>query len=89
MKTSHVRHRTNRGERSKIFPEICRQEVAKSLGVTRSHVSKILSGNVSPSVEVLERMARLLGMTMEALTHRIRSVNHLNFEVSGENSDDN
>lgn len=89
MKVAEFRHKRKSGERSPVFPDICRAALAQRLGVTRGHVSKILSGNVSPSVEVLERMARLLGMTMEALTHRIRSVNHLNFEVSGESVDDN
>jgi len=72
VKTIHVRHKTSRGPRSKVFPNVSRSEVAKHLKITRSHVSKILSGTVTPSVDVLERMANLFQMSMEELNRQIQ-----------------
>ena len=75
MKTSHVRHSSARGARSQILPEINRSEVARQLNLTRSHISKIFAGKVSPSVEVLSSLAKLLGVSMEELSRRVKMRN--------------
>jgi transcriptional regulator with XRE-family HTH domain len=77
MKTSHVSYPSGKGSRSKVFPEINRAEVARQLDITRSHVSKILSGHVEPSSDILLRLAAVLGIRAEELMNRIHQVNAL------------
>ena len=74
MKTSHVTYRTGRGPRSSEFKEVNRSEVARKLGVSRSHISRILSGNVDPSVEVLDKLSRLLRISMGQLNVELKRV---------------
>jgi transcriptional regulator with XRE-family HTH domain len=75
MKTNHLTHKSPSGARSKTFPEINRSEVARRMGCTRSHISKILSGKGRPSVQVLEQMAELMKVPMERLNEAIRVAN--------------
>lgn len=43
------------------------QDLAKALGVTDSHISLLLSGKRMPSVEVLQKLASLTGLSMDTL----------------------
>jgi len=40
-------------------------EVAKGLGMSKSLVSRVLSGKRSPSLDTAERMAKVLGLSMD------------------------
>lgn len=51
--------------------------MARQLDITRSHVSKILSGHVEPSSDILLRLAAVLGIRAEELMNRIHQVNAL------------
>ena len=44
-----------------------RTHVAREVGVTREHVSQILSGKKEPSFPVAAKLARELGITMDEL----------------------
>lgn len=40
-------------------------DIASAVGVCKSLVSRVLSGNRCPSLEVAERMARVLGLSLD------------------------
>jgi transcriptional regulator with XRE-family HTH domain len=47
--------------------ELTQQELAQAAGVTHQHVSRIESGHVSPSAELVVHLARTLGSTCDYL----------------------
>jgi transcriptional regulator with XRE-family HTH domain len=50
------------GNRSKFAPELNRSEVARRVGVTRSHMSLIMSGKIKPTTDTLVKLGKVLGM---------------------------
>ena len=46
---------------------LCRSEVARKTGLSLSHVSRILSGQRTPSLGALVRIADYLGVTTDEL----------------------
>ena len=51
-----------------------RTELARELGVTRSHVSQVLSGKSVPSLSVAARIARNLGVSLDGLNEYLEQV---------------
>jgi plasmid maintenance system antidote protein VapI len=49
-------------------------EVAKGLGMSKSLVSRVLSGQRSPSLDTAEKMARVLGLTLDEFVEMRRRV---------------
>ena len=49
------------GRRSEIFPDLNITLTAEKLGVTKSHLSKVLEGVNRPSVELAVKVALMLG----------------------------
>lgn len=74
IRTGHLKHTSLRGARSRVLPDVNRSELARRLGIGRSYVSKVLSGSVSPGVEMLEGLAREFGVSMEEMNHRLKTV---------------
>ena len=54
-----------RGRRHALAPEINITETAAKIGITKSHLSKILSGLNRPSLPVAINMSHVLGCTVE------------------------
>lgn len=50
-----------RGRRSKEFPDLNITATAKALGVSKSHLAKVLAGFHRPSVSLAVRLADVLG----------------------------
>lgn len=44
-------------------------QFAKLLGVTRSHVSKVIAGDRAPSVQLLRKMHEVTGIPVKALLY--------------------
>jgi len=51
-----------RGRRSRLFPDVNISATAAKLGVTKSHLAKVLSGENRPSVELAQKIAEALGV---------------------------
>lgn len=49
------------------FPDANRTSLAEACGVSMGHVCKVLNGDNDPSLQVAGRMAKALGLGMEAL----------------------
>jgi DNA-binding XRE family transcriptional regulator len=57
-----VQHRDGaRGRRSALFPDLNITATAKELGITKSHLAKILSGRNKPSLDLAQKIADALG----------------------------
>jgi len=74
IKLSKIQYMNPSGARSAVWSDVNRSEMAKKIGKSKSYVSKILSGKSHPSVDVLEQMSGLLGMTMEELNRRLKMI---------------
>jgi len=74
MNMRNCRHTDPRGERSDIRPEINRSELARQIGVGRSHMSRILRGQIKPTVKTLRKLAVVLGTNLDGAD---RFLNHL------------
>lgn len=48
---------------------LMQKEVANAVGVHPSNYSKIEKGEREPSIEVLDKLARLFGLTLDQLVH--------------------
>lgn len=51
-----------RGRRSRSFPDLNISATASRIGVSKSHLSKILAGGTRPSVDVAVRLAAAMGV---------------------------
>ena len=63
-----------RGRRSKLFPDLNITATADKLGITKSHLAKVLSGKNKPSFELAVKLADALGkdlLFVAALGHNI------------------
>lgn len=49
-----------------------RTRLAEEVGVTRQHVSKVMRGRVSPSFELMGRLARACGVSFNQLAEYIQ-----------------
>lgn len=58
---SVIRAADTRGRKSERFPTVNLTTVAKQVGCTRSHLSKILLGQNRPSIDLAEKIAIVLG----------------------------
>lgn len=52
-------HLHNRGRRHALWPDLHCGEIAKRVGITRSHLSNILSGKSRPSLKVAIALAEV------------------------------
>ena len=49
-----------RGRRSRLFPDLNITETAKKLGITKSHLAKVLAGQNKPSLDLAKKIADAL-----------------------------
>lgn len=54
-----------RGRRNPSFPDINITATAANLGITKSHLAKVLSGENKPSIDLAIALARVLGVPIE------------------------
>jgi len=59
---------TNKIRKWLTTQDMTERELAQELGVTKSHISKILCGVHGVSVDVLFNLSKLTNMSMEELT---------------------
>lgn len=86
MKTNHVRHDDPRGARSPVLPDINRSEVARQVGMSRAHMSKVLAGKARPSADTLIALAKLFGMDVEVLNRKLKEIADSSSSGSSKNS---
>jgi hypothetical protein len=56
---------TTRGRRSKDFPDLNITATALQLGVSKSHLAKVLAGFHRPSITLAVRLSEVLGRSLE------------------------
>jgi transcriptional regulator with XRE-family HTH domain len=63
------------GVKPKFMPEINRSKLAKDIGITRAHMSRIFSGKVYPGMKILSKLAKALGCSLDAMVKVLDKVN--------------
>jgi len=51
----------------RVFHDLKQVELAEKLGVSKSHISEIESGNKTPSLELIERYSKMFGLPMSSI----------------------
>lgn len=54
-----------RGRRSVLFPDLNITATANRLGITKSHLAKVLKGQNRPSIELAQKIAEALGKDLQ------------------------
>lgn len=54
-----------RGRRSNLFPDLNITATAERLGITKSHLAKVLKGQNRPSIELAQKIADALGKDLQ------------------------
>ena len=49
--------------------DLLQKQVATDIGLKPAHYNKIENGQVEPSIEVLDKIAQLFGMTIDQIVH--------------------
>lgn len=75
MNTAKFKHTDPRGERAKVAPDINRSELARSIGVGRAHLSRIMSGKIRPNVDTLRKLACALGTNLDGADRFLNGLN--------------
>jgi transcriptional regulator with XRE-family HTH domain len=60
-------------ERLRNDAKLTRPALARKLGVNRTHVWRIETGGTLPSLDLLDRMARLFDVTLDELRGRVEA----------------
>jgi transcriptional regulator with XRE-family HTH domain len=58
-------HTVTRGARSEHAPKLNRSALARKIGISRAHMSNILSGKTVPTVLTLRKIARALQVSLD------------------------
>jgi hypothetical protein len=53
------------GQRSKSFPQISLQILGRQVGIDPTYAGRIMNGRVRPSMAVAERLAAIMGWTLD------------------------
>jgi transcriptional regulator with XRE-family HTH domain len=51
----------------RVFHDLKQVELAEKLGVSKSHISEIESGNKTPSLELIDRYSKTFGLPMSSI----------------------
>lgn len=63
-----------RGERANVLPRLNRSALAREVGVSRSQLSRILSGKIEPPVKTLRRLAEVLSASLDEVDKFLKSL---------------
>lgn len=74
MDLNRFAYQDSRGERSEVLPELNRSALAREIGVSRSQLSRILSGKSEPPMRTLRGMAVVLGATLDEVDQFLKSL---------------
>ncbi len=80
------------GVRSQFLPQLNRSALGREIGVTRAHISRILSGQQAPSIETMRKLSKALDMTLDEVDkwlYRIRERAHEYTKTNGSKSNNN
>jgi len=64
-------HSNLRGRRSKLYPNVCLERLAKSVNLSSGYISRVMRGLNKPSLDVAQRIARELNVSLDQLTEAI------------------
>lgn len=65
MNLNQFRYEDGRGERSQTLSNLNRSALSKVTGISRSQLSRILSGKANPTMEVLRKLSIALNMNID------------------------
>ncbi|KQR75779.1 helix-turn-helix transcriptional regulator [Rhizobium sp. Leaf341] len=51
----------------RVFHDLKQREAAEKLGISKSHLSEIESGNKTPSLEIIDRYAKTFGIPASSI----------------------
>lgn len=66
--------REGSGVRSKFAPDLNRTKLGKAIGISRPHMSRILSGEIQPTMRTLRKMANVLGTSVDVVDEFLADV---------------
>ena len=69
---SDFRHKAETGRVSVNAPYLHMGMLAKAIGIGQSHLSHIIGQTRNPSMKVLERLAKVLGESVDRVIERIK-----------------
>lgn len=64
-------HSDNRGRRSSVRPDLYLEGLAREVGISSGHLSKILRGKVNPSIPVVRKLAAAMKVGVERLLNEL------------------
>ena len=74
MNLARFRYRDKRGGRSDALSHVNRSALARQAGVSRSHMSRILSGQVEPPLKTLRAIAQAVNATIDEVDKWLRGL---------------
>jgi transcriptional regulator with XRE-family HTH domain len=72
MRFDKYAYEDKRGERSDVLPRLNRSALAREIGVSRSQLSRIFAGSLTPPLHTLQKLAGALDATLDEMVEFLK-----------------